>query len=182
MSSTVGDYARAAELYERALRLQPNNTEALNGLATAEFDLGRYAAARLHFAAVLQREPEDQAAATMERIADTVLALDPNARVAGPERRARVIRDFQIASARLQQCKAVTLGTWTPMTATLQALAARQAMLSARVTDRNLRDDPDLAQNALELVFSVEEEAQSLCGPLSAQDDALLRIASMHSQ
>lgn len=182
MFSSVGDHERAAALYERALRSEPRNLEALNGLATAEFNLGRYAAARQRLASVLQREPANESAAAMQRTSEAVLSLDPYARVAGPERRARVIRDFQVAKARLQQCDAVTAGTSAPMTADLQTLAARQSTLAPKITDRNLRDDPDLAQTAIDLSFAIERQAQSLCGPLTTDDDALLRIAATHAQ
>ena len=68
------------------------------------------------------------------------------------------------------------------MTADLQALDSRQVSLASQVTDRKLRDDPDIAQEALDVVLSIEREAQSLCGPPSLEDDALLRIAAMHAQ
>lgn len=182
MFATVGDNDRAAALFGRALRSDPQNLDALKGLATAEFNLGRYAAARQHLGSVLQREPSNPSAVSMERTASAVISLDPFVRVAGPERRARVIRDFQIAGARLQQCKAVMAGTSAPMTADLQSLQSRHISLASRITDRNLRDDPDIAQDALDVIFSIEREAQSLCGPAKIEDDALLRIASMHAQ
>jgi tetratricopeptide (TPR) repeat protein len=182
MFAAVGDNDRAAALFNRALRSDPQNVNTLKALATAEFQAGHYAAARQQLAAVLQREPSNQSAAAMERTAAAVLSLDPYARVTGPERRARVIRDFQIAAARLQQCRAVTAGTSAPMTADLQALDSRQASLASQMTDRKLRDDPDIAQETLDVIFSIEREAQSLCGPPRLEDDALLRIAATHAQ
>ena len=182
MFASVNDYSRAAALFARALRAGPDNLEALDGLGTAEFNLGRYSEAREHLEVLLQRDRTNQAAAAMERTAAAVLALDPYARLAGAERRSRVMRIAQAASARLQQCSTIAAGTSEPLTTDLQGLVSRQATLAPRITDRDLRNNPDLVQDALDLAFTIEREAQAICGPMTNTDEALLRIAALHNQ
>jgi tetratricopeptide (TPR) repeat protein len=222
MFAQVGDYSRASSLYARALRSEPHSVDLLMGLANAEFNLNDYAAARRHLTAILEQQPRNTAAATMATTVDLVLSLDPYARVAGPERRARVIRDFQIASARLQQCQSAGALPQSPNPATagtnsaaqagkpttsatktapqeanaaksaanpvpqarseLASQADRMSQIAPRVNDRNLRNDPDLTQNVVDLVFAFERQAQNACGPLTPNDDALLRVAALHTQ
>jgi hypothetical protein len=139
-----------------------------------------------------------------------------------------VIRDFQIASARLQQCRTAGALPQPPTQATatnpaqqapnpaqpastpatspakpappaakaaqpapspasqpqseLASLADRISQAAPRVNDRNLRSDPDFTQNVVDLIFGFEHQSQSACGPLTPEDDALLRVAGLHTQ
>jgi hypothetical protein len=54
--------------------------------------------------------------------------------------------------------------------------------MKLQITDANLRDDPDLGQSAIDLVFAIERQAQSVCGAMTLQDDAILRIAALHPE
>ena len=199
----VGDYARASDLYSRALQTDPHSVDVLIGLGNAEFNQNDYASARRHLTRVLDQQPTNAAVAAMAHTIDLVLSLDPYEPVPEAERRARVIRGFQIASERLRQCQdSGALPQATPGTATAQppkppgpatsptaqpqsqlaSLADRMAQMTPRVNDRNLRNHGDLAENVVDVVFAFAHQAQNVCGPLTPDDDALLRVATRHAQ
>ena len=199
----VGDHARSSDLYSRALQTEPHSVDVLIGLANAEFNQNDYAAARRHLGLVLEQQPNNASATRMAQTIDLVLSLDPYEPVPDAERRTRVIHGFQIASARLRQCQNLgalpqaTSGAATappPQPSTpatnptaqppsdLASLADRMAQIAPRVNDRNLRNNADLTKNVVNEVFAFARRAQSVCGPLTPEDDALLRVAALHAQ
>jgi hypothetical protein len=56
------------------------------------------------------------------------------------------------------------------------------AKLEPQIRGRDLRDNPDLEHAAMNLVFKIEKETASGCGPQSEADRALLLIAGLHEE
>lgn len=188
MFAQLGDNQHAAALFRRAIRPGSEDEQALVGLGSAELNLGDYADAHRQFQRVLQHDPGNVSAKGLLPVTAAMLSLDPFARVAGPERRARILRVFQVAAARLQQCRAAgMLPPFNPSPPSQPASPMAQAAakldeLTPHMTERNLRDDPDLGQDVLDGAFAFEQQSQSACGPMSAEDNALIRLAAVHPQ
>jgi hypothetical protein len=52
--------------------------------------------------------------------------------------------------------------------------------IKRRMTERSLRQDPDLVEAAMDLVFRIESETSATCGSPTRTDQALLLIAKLH--
>lgn len=79
----AGSPARAANIFRDVLRRSPEDPDAYAGMGEAALALGNFRTARADFAEAARRRPDDADIAGRLAIADTVLALDPNARAIG---------------------------------------------------------------------------------------------------
>jgi hypothetical protein len=52
--------------------------------------------------------------------------------------------------------------------------------MKPRVTEAELRRDPDLVEKAMDLVFGIERQTSNSCGAPTGTDLALLLIAELH--
>lgn len=171
-----GDEAHAVDQFDRALRLDPNDADALAGAGVASFRLGRYADALRHLGrAVLT----DDTARRARDVAELVLSRDPFAARIGPaERRRRLLANVTYADARLTSCmtgedaSAPNLELRTAR----DGLAALQPQLKAPTLDQ------DAIEAATDAVGRAERVAAQHCGPASALDEALTLIARQHGQ
>jgi tetratricopeptide (TPR) repeat protein len=64
----------------------------------------------------------------------------------------------------------------------LQALTARWQQLPAKISLRELENDPDLAQTQIQLIYDTELITQQLCGAPAGDDALLLKIAQAPNQ
>jgi tetratricopeptide (TPR) repeat protein len=154
--------AQAAALLQKALTLDPRNARALRLAGEAAFDAGDYPSARRHLEAAAAEAPLDARGAQLLDISTRVLALDPFAgRISSRERLRRIVRVYGVARDALARCPA----------AAQPDLQSQLDALAPKMTERDLARDPDLVDQAIALVTSVEAFTQTACGP--AQGDAL---------
>lgn len=180
----AGDLFLAAEdndhaLTEFRMSLQgdPHNQAALAGAGRAAFELARYPQAARYLRQAVDAAPSDTASASLLRVADRVLQLDPyRPGINATERDRIVVADFTAAGERLDMCNgsayAAQLMPW-------QTLRQKWAALKPRITPGGLRQDPDRVQSAMSLVFDIEHETTGVCGLPSETDTALQLIATM---
>jgi tetratricopeptide (TPR) repeat protein len=198
----VQDYPRALDEYRRATALDPADAAALASAGRAAFQLAQYTLAREYLRKAMASGASDQAVTNLAGIVDAMFALDPYApRLTNQERRNRVIRAFEQAGVRLQQC-ATTAGQPLAAGQTATAKNSRTAgqaaahippagapaapmteakkeewqQLRAHMNERALRRDPDLMDTAMNLVFRIERQSGPQCGPPAAADTALVLI------
>lgn len=173
----VQDYDAALAQYRDALR-PGRNARALAGAGRAAFELGRYESA-LHYLeeAAAANSPDGRSAALL-KTAELVVQMDPFRRQLSSARRGQIVMQaFEDAGTRLKSCAAGS----QPAAPSPGSLAARWNELHRRISPRTLRDDPDLLDTAMDLVFAVERQAGPQCGGPSSEDQALLLIAKMHA-
>jgi tetratricopeptide (TPR) repeat protein len=190
--AAVGDFDHAARTFSEVLRLDPRDPDALLGLGQAEFAMGRYAAAQQHLQSASQRDPGNQPVAQLARIAGLVVQLDPYTRMSAAERRKRVLRDFDVAGQRLQQCASSQVPSLPPALSSpksqpqqpapqaqtsIASLGTQWSALRTKLNDRAMRSDPDLVDQAIDLIFATERATEKSCGEPSEADRALLLIA-----
>jgi tetratricopeptide (TPR) repeat protein len=72
--------------------------------------------------------------------------------------------------------------TASPPVDPLQSLAERWKQLPAKLSLRQLEDDPDLAQTQIQLIYDTELITQQICGAPAGDDALLLRIAQRPNQ
>ena len=185
------DNAHALTEYQSALRLRPGNAAASAGAGRAAFRLGQYDMARQYLRKAVEDFPADASLANLAGVADAIFELDPyRPRLAGQERRSRVIRAFSQAGSRLQHCAAATGHLWGNLAApasSVQSSAvnleeyAQWGQLKAKVNDRALQRDPNLMDRVMDLVFQIERpQAGENCGASTISDAALQLLALRH--
>jgi hypothetical protein len=94
-----------------------------------------------------------------------------------------VLDAFRIAGDRLKACGLLQekaegrAPAPSSQPGSLQALAAKWSGQKPNMTLARLRRTPQLRDNAMDLVSSIEQEAETRCGPAIGKDFALLLIS-----
>ena len=172
------DYEHGLAAYRLSLKSDPHNHAALAGAGSAAFNLGQYSVAEKYLREAIGADPQDAASAAQLKTAEDVLSMDPARRGASASQRARtVMEDFEVAGSRLKFC----VGSSAPaQTSSLQSLADSWEKMKSRLDESALRRDPDLVEEAMGLVFSIERQTNTACGSPTGADKALLLIARLH--
>jgi predicted Zn-dependent protease len=166
------DYERAFAFYRLSLQSDRHNRAALAGAGSAAFELGRYPEARRYLQSAVAANADDAESAALLKTTELVLAMDPFQRqISMAERNRIVVEAFAAAGERIAAC-AQKLGR--------PSLAESWAKMKPRVTELELRRNPDLVESAMDLVFAVERETSVSCGAPGGKDLALLLIAKLH--
>jgi tetratricopeptide (TPR) repeat protein len=176
------DYEHAFAEYRLSLKLDRRNPAALAGAGRAAFELGRYDLAQRYLEAAVAANPNDAQSAALLKATELVLKVDPFRRQISVAQRHRiVIQAFAAAGDRLKSCSAVGSSRGTASSATsLQSLADEWAKLKPEITEQGLRQNPDLVEAAMNLVFDIERQTNAACGPPTGIDMALLLISRLH--
>jgi predicted Zn-dependent protease len=173
------DYQRALAEYRLTLKADPHNTRALAGSGYAAYELGDYPVAQHYLQEAVKRDPDDADSAQRLQITEMVLRLDPFRRhISVAERNRLVIEAFVTAGKRLQQC-AVPNGDGTVTGSSQWNLSGEWASLKPQITERKLQRNPDLAEQAMDLVFRIERQTSVSCGMPTGPDLALLLISKL---
>ena len=171
----VPDYERALTLFVRSLKLKRHNPAALAGAGQAAFELGRYKVAEPYLKAAVDENPSDSASAQLLQTTRLVIKMDPyNLRLSGSQRAAEVKDAVQTAASRLSTCSAHT-PTGSAASASMQALTSRLSQLQPKL--RRAAMDSDTVNQAMGLVFDIEQQTKDSCGPPTGKDLALLLIS-----
>ena len=175
------DYNHALEAYRLSLRLKRDNPVALAGAGEAAFNLGLYPMAQRYLQSAVAASPNDTESADRLRMTRFVLRMDPfRPQIPVARRNRMVVAAFAVAGNRLKSC--ATPGGATAPPAPLQNLTQQWTKLKPQITERGLRQDPDLANTAMTLVFNIEHQAEAACGAPTETDSALLLIAKLHEE
>lgn len=179
----AGDYEHALATYRLSLRYDRHNAAALAGAGDAAFELGQYAEAEHFLEMALSENPNDAQAAERLKTAEMVVRMNPfRNQISSAERNHIIVEAFATAGERLTHCpvpNSVSSASTGPP-ASPANLSDQWTALKPRVTERNLRTDPDLGQKAMDLVFRIERQTSALCGTPTGEDLALLLIAKEH--
>ena len=168
--------------FRDALKIDRRNAAALAGAGRAAYDLGRYSVARRYLQAAAAENNEDTASAELLKTVALVLDMDPYRRPISASQKARaVIEAFTTAGDRLRACPPVPApATTIPVKEPEPSLEAQWKQLKPHVTAAGLRRDSELADKAMDLVFSIEQETSTTCGAPTGKDLALLLVSRLH--
>jgi tetratricopeptide (TPR) repeat protein len=173
------DYEHALSAYRLSLRADRRNETALSGAGWAAFQLGRYPLAERYLESAVGANPNDTQSAQRLKTTQLVLRMDPFRRqISVAQRDAIVVEAFDTAGWRLRSCGI------SPSPAGLAAaqpnLAESWAKMKPRISQDQLRRNPDLIEQAMDLVFAIERQTSTICGTPTGADLALLLIAKLH--
>ncbi|HUP03163.1 MAG TPA: tetratricopeptide repeat protein [Bryobacteraceae bacterium] len=170
------DYQDGLAAYRAALRASRNNRQALAGAGKASFELGRYPQAQEYLREAVAGEGGDAESADLLATVELVLRMDPFRRgISDAEEHRLVVQAFAAAGDRLKSCPAASAAAGSKQ----PSLSDAWTKMKQEVTESGLRRDPDLAESAMELVYSIERQTSAACQPTDV-DKALLLIAKSH--
>src|ERR1700722_4664199 len=169
----VEDYEHALSAFRLCLKWDRHNEAALAGAGWAAFQLARYPLAERYLQAAVAANPGDTHSAERLMTTELLLHMDPFRRQISEEERARIVVDaFAVAGRRLSSC-----ATPTAAEGAQRWGADSWAKLKPRISEQELRRDPDLVEQAMDLVFEIERQTSATCGTPTGTDLALLLIA-----
>jgi tetratricopeptide (TPR) repeat protein len=192
------DYDHALAEYQKFLRRERNNPEALAGAGEAVFLLGRYRTAQNYFQDAIRAGNQDVHNKKLLETSTTILNIDPfGRRISTQERNQRVRQAFSQAGKRLANCAQDQKIKLPPMPGIVQAseqdekqpspqhdtadnlpaLAQRWIDLRSRVVRLNSTSGTEIREAAMDLVFTIEQQTQTKCGPPSELDEGLLLLS-----
>lgn len=180
MFAQVEDYRRALHEFQQALKLNPRQPGASAGAGEAAYQLADYPQAHRYFQKALELDPKNQEAALKLEISGLVVQLDPfQRRLSQNERGKRTIAAFQQALSRLKQCAQSRGVNLKPQqeSGPFASIYSSVTDMQPKVTRGNLRRNPDLITNVMDLVTRMEETSQQACGTPPPPDQALLMIS-----
>jgi len=173
------DYERALAAYRLSLRTSRHEEAALAGAGWAAFQLGRYPLAERYLQAAVTENPNDTQSGDRLKTTQLVLRMDPFQRQIPMAERGRIVVDaFATAGKRLSSC--ATPKSSAESTTAEPNLADRWAKLKPQISAPELRRNPDLVEEAMDLVFEIERQSNATCGPPAGEDLALLLISRLH--
>jgi tetratricopeptide (TPR) repeat protein len=171
----VPDYQRALELFVRSLKLRHQAPDALAGAGQAAFELGQYKISEHYLKSAVAANPSDTASAQLLQTARLVIQIDPyNMRLSASQRSANVKAAVQSATARLSACIANT-PVASSGSSGLQTLNSRLSQLRPKLRKSDIASDT--VDEAMSLVFDIEQQTKNICGPPTGRDLALLLIS-----
>jgi hypothetical protein len=152
----------------------------LAGAGLVAFDLGHYSLAQRYLQVAVATDPEDTQSTGLLKTTELVLQMDPYRRQISADQRNRiVIEAFAAAGDRLKSCSAAVNSSGSSA-GLEQSLADSWVKMKPKVSERGLRQDPDSAEQAMDLVFEIERQTKATCGPPTGIDLALLLISKLH--
>lgn len=171
----VGDDGRALAAFQSSLRVQRNDSAALDGAADAAFRLQQYPEAEHYLQEALATNPDDAHAQQRLKATDYVLHWDPFRQgLRQAQQNRMVVAALNAAGARLHSCK--------PQNAAEQNFEQQLADLQPDITGPGLEQSPNLVNTTMNLVFSIEKKTAGTCGAQTETDKALLLVASLHEE
>jgi tetratricopeptide (TPR) repeat protein len=174
------DYEHALAEFRLSLKSDHHNPAALAGAGLVAFDLGHYSLAQRYLQVAVATDPEDTQSTGLLKTTELVLQMDPYRRQISADQRNRiVIEAFAAAGDRLKSCSAAVNSSGSSA-GLEQSLADSWVKMKPKVSERGLRQDPDSAEQAMDLVFEIERQTKATCGPPTGIDLALLLISKLH--
>ncbi len=172
------DYEHALAAYRVSLKAARHNQAALAGAGWAAFELGQYALAEKYLQAAVGENANDAQSADRLKTTQLVLRMDPFRHGITMEERDRIVMEaFGIAGQRLSSCATAKVPA---ASAGQPSLAESWAKMKPMLSRQELQRNPDLAEDAMDLVFEVERQTSATCGTPSGADEALLLISQSH--
>jgi tetratricopeptide (TPR) repeat protein len=164
----ANDRAGALASYQRAIALNPHQTDALAKAGRMLYDMGNYAEARRLLDLAVSANPKAEQAQSLSELSDNaagLLRLSLSTSLPGDERAEHLRADAKIAKHRLDSCLATLHGA--PFPAPLQDLKSQWQTVKLRSLSNG--------EGAAELIFDTENTTAQVCGA-PAGDDALLLL------
>jgi tetratricopeptide (TPR) repeat protein len=179
------DYAGALQQYEEALRLAPTSAAAMAGAGEAAYRSGNYTIAQRYLRAAVNANREDANSRQLLASTDLVLRSNPfHSHISDAERNRRIAAAFAQAEVRLTECARQAAINLNPTDSSPSSPASPLSNLQARWTtvkpglgQLQSPGETDLPDAVMDVVFQIEQQTATACGPPQGLDLALLLIS-----
>ncbi len=179
----ANDPTDALNLYQKAIRANPDESDALYKAGRVAYQLGEFStAARLLSLARrtdVRTSLGDQDASEAERLLESskrIQGLTLSSDLPTQDRIEHILRALTIAKARFEGCAQRFAGS--PLPGELQGLESGWENAETVRSRRSSLEDPAQQQNMVSLIFATEEVTARLCGAPSGDDALLLQLAN----
>jgi tetratricopeptide (TPR) repeat protein len=166
--------------YQKAIADKPADPTALDAAGLLAYKSGDFEDAHRLLARALANEHgvklDPQTAQTMEN-AQRITELDPSISLPPRERTDRILAARSIAKKRFDNCSA-QIAANPDRPADIDTLSPRWMEAPGTANSPALLLDPDLQQEAVQLIFDTETEAEGICAPATGDDALLLTLAT----
>ena len=174
----AGDAAHALRDFNRALRMDRNQVDALLGAGEAAFDLQDYQQARRYLQAAQALKSDPALKHNLLRLSTDILSRDPLAnRLTREDRVRRMLDAFPQAMTSFESC----LPRMQNERETADALHNEALSFQQRLKPTILQRDPELIREGVEMIYRLEHTTEGVCSPLQESDKALLLMAKKYA-
>jgi tetratricopeptide (TPR) repeat protein len=176
------DDAGALDQYQEVLRRDAANSAALAGAGHAAFRSGNYVSAQRYLEEAVRINPQDAKSPQLLATVDLILRTNPfPSHISDAERNRRITAAFAQAETRLTECarqngvdlKATTTSPASP----LPTLQSRWTAAKPNLARLRSPAETDLPDAIMDVVFQIERQTATVCGPPQGLDEALLLIS-----
>ncbi|HVI09623.1 MAG TPA: tetratricopeptide repeat protein [Candidatus Binatia bacterium] len=174
------DYVSELAQYRSVISLQPEDSGALAGAGQSAYRAGDFTLAAHYLQAAARVNPQDANSRQLLTTADLVLHANPfHSHISDVERNRRILAAFNQAEDRIEACAKQT-GVDLKAAPNDSPLGSLESLWSATRPDLvRLRSpaETDLPDTIMDVVFQIERQTATLCGPPQGLDLALLLIS-----
>jgi tetratricopeptide (TPR) repeat protein len=178
----AGDSGKALSEFEAALQTNPKQSEWIANAGRAAYESGDYLKAEGDFAKADRENPSDEIHNSLVLVR-SVLGNDPFlAGLSDEEQTRRAWLDFERGLERLRECAATPAGAESAAQpqSDLQLLVKEAKDSQKRINLSALGKNPEMRNDAMQLVFRIEDATARICGPGTDVDRALTLIEKRH--
>ena len=177
-----GDYSGALNQFQEILRFDPANSAALVGAGETAYRSGDYMLAQEYLRRADAANPADANSRQLLASTDLVLGANPfHSHISDAERNRRITSAFTQAQDRLDHCaQQAGVDLKASDSPSSSALVKLQTLWLRTQPDLKLLRSPaetDLPDAIMDVVFQIERQTNSICGPPQGLDLALLLIS-----
>lgn len=184
----ANDPADAQSFYQKAIKLEPRNFEALSKAGNLAYNTGDYPAADRLLSRALRERPKSlentSQLAELKSTADNaarVLSLNPSRNLPVDERAEHLHADAIITRLRFNVC-AARFDNAATLPSALQSLKDQWQSAAELIDRRSALEDQANQDNLTQLVFNTEVQTSQFCGPPTGDNALLLLLAKSSSQ
>ena len=176
------DYSGALAQYEEVLRHEPGNVAALAGAGETAYRSGNYVSAQRYLRDAVNVNPADAQSRNLLDSTELVLRSNPfHSHISDAERNRRINTAFSQAEERLSHCAQETgvdlKNSDNPSASPLVGLQSRWLLAKSDLKLLQSPAETDLPDAIMDIVFQIEQQTASTCGPPQGLDLALLLIS-----
>jgi predicted Zn-dependent protease len=178
----VGEPTRALAEFEQALKTRPNDSALNERAGQAALDAADYVKAERYLTRALREAPSDQVRKMLVMVRE-IEENDPFlAGLSDREKARRTLSAYQQASGRFEDCRKRAGGGQGEEATRIATLSREASDLKRKVSLSLFLKDPEMQDQAMQLVFQMEELTASECQAPTGLDEALVQIGKKNLQ
>jgi predicted Zn-dependent protease len=175
----AGDTQKALKYFDEGLQLEPRNPDILAEAAETAFRAGDYFKARHYLETAVSQGNDSESTRKLLSLTENILSLDPLLpRLSMKDRRVRLLRGLDLALSRAATC--IENNASDDQRLQLKSLSKDAATVQHSLQSNHDLHDIDDVRSDWELIYQIEDAANTACGKASGPDLAVALISRSH--